>query len=139
MARNGVVETDGAGISSSSYKNPKFDKLFEEIKSMENSEERLKKITEMIGILQDDAPWIWGYHPKSLNLYHQWYSNIFPNAMANNTLKYKKIGGEMRLKRIEEWNTPTLLPLGVFLLLLMLLGYALYRAYLNRERRSIKC
>jgi hypothetical protein len=59
--------------------------------------------------------------------------------MANNTLKYKKIDGEMRLKRIEEWNTPTLLPLGVFLLLLILLGYALYRAYLNRERRSIKC
>ncbi|HHD80187.1 MAG TPA: peptide ABC transporter substrate-binding protein, partial [Campylobacterales bacterium] len=135
--KNAVVNTNGAGINSSNYQNPKFDKLFEEIKTMSNSPERLEKIKEMIAIIQKDSPWVWGIHPKSLSLYHSWFSNIFPNAMANNTLKYKKIDGKLRYKKIEEWNKPILMPMVVFILFLVLISYPLYRAYQNRQRAVI--
>ncbi len=79
---NGVVESGGAGVNSANYKNPKYDRLFEQIKSMENSPERLKKIREMVRVVQEDAPWVFGIHPKSLILYHSWVKNIVPNAMA---------------------------------------------------------
>ncbi len=72
---NGVVESGGAGVNSANYKNPKYDKLFEQIKSMENSPERLKKIREMVRVVQEDAPWVFGIHPKSLILYHSWVKN----------------------------------------------------------------
>jgi len=37
---------------------------------MENSPERLEKIREMVRVVQEDAPWVFGIHPKSLILYH---------------------------------------------------------------------
>ena len=38
-----------------------------------------------------DAPWVWGLHPTSMALFHAWYKNVLPHAMANNTLKYKRV------------------------------------------------
>ncbi len=135
--KNSVVDTNGAGINSSNYKNPKYDRLFEEIKTMPNSPLRLKKIREMIKILQNDAPWVWGIHPKSLILYHSWFSNIVSNAMANNTLKYKKIDGKLRNRKIEEWNRPNIMPLLIFILFLISISYFLYRAYVNRQNYKL--
>ncbi len=79
---NGVVESGGVGVNSANYKNPKYDRLFEQIKSMENSPERLEKIREMVRVVQEDAPWVFGIHPKSLILYHSWVKNIVPNAIV---------------------------------------------------------
>ena len=135
--KNSVLDTNGAGINSSNYKNPKYDRLFEEIKTMQNSPLRLKKIREMIKILQNDAPWVWGVNPKSLVLYHSWFLNIVSNAMANNTLKYKKIDGKLRNRKIEEWNRPNIMPLIIFILFLISIGYFLYIAYKNRQSQKI--
>ena len=135
---NASVDTNGAGINSSNYKNPKFDKLFEEVKTMNNTPLRMQKIQQMIKIVQEDAPWAWGIHPKSLALYHSWFSNVFPNAMANNTLKYKRIDATLRAKKQEEWNQPVVMPLIVFVLFMVLMSYPLYRAYQNRQRAVIK-
>jgi len=135
---NASVNTNGVGINSSNYQNPKFDKLFEEIKTMKNSPLRLEKIREMIKIVQTDAPWVWGFHPKSLALIHQWYSNVLPNAMANNTLKYKRIDAQLRAKKQEEWNQPVILPLVLFFLIPFLMAYPLYRAYQKRQKAIVK-
>ncbi|NEW60429.1 ABC transporter substrate-binding protein [Sulfurovum sp. bin170] len=135
---NASVNTNGAGINSSNYQNPKFDRLFEEIKTMKNSPDRLKKIQEMLGIAREDAPWVWGIHPKSLALSHSWFKNILPNAMANNTLKYKRIDAELRAKKQEEWNQPVILPLVLFLLFPVLMIYPLYRAYQGRQKAVVR-
>ena len=75
---NASVDTQGAGINSSNYKNPQFDTLFREIKNMKNSPERKGKIEKMIQIAQEDAPWVWGFHPKSLALTHAWFQMCYP-------------------------------------------------------------
>jgi ABC-type transport system substrate-binding protein len=136
-SKNASIDTNGAGLNSSNYKNPKFDKLFEEIKTMKNSPTRLKKIREMLNIVREDAPWVWGIHPKSLALSHSWFKNILPNAMANNTLKYKRIDASLRAKKQEEWNQPVILPLVLFLLFPILMIYPLYRAYQGRQKAVI--
>ena len=135
---NASVNTNGAGINSSNYQNPKFDKLFDEIKSMKNSPLRLKKIREMLIIVREDAPWVWGIHPKSLALSHKWYTNVLPHAMANNTLKYKRVDAKLRVKKQQEWNQPVVLPLILLVLFMVLMSYPLYRAYLGRQRAVIK-
>ena len=134
---NAVVNTNGAGINSSNYQNPKFDTLFDEIKTMKNSPLRKKKIEEMLEIVREDVPWIWGVHPKSLALFHQWYKNVLPHAMANNTLKYKRIDALLRAKKQKEWNQPIILPLILFVLLTILLGFFLHRIYTNRQKAVI--
>ena len=135
---NAAVKTNGAGINSSNYQNPKYDKLFDEIKTMKNSPKRLQKIRKMLKIVQEDAPWVWGIHPKELSLYHQWLHNVYPNEVANNTLKYKRIDASLRAKKQEEWNQPVLTPLIVLGLSVLLVSYLLYRAYQNRQKAVIR-
>ncbi len=134
---NAVVNTNGAGINSSNYQNPKFDRLFDEIKTMNNTPERKKKIEKMLEIVREDVPWIWGVHPKSMSLFHQWYKNVLPHAMANNTLKYKRIDAALRVNKQKEWNQPQILPLVLFVLFIMIMGFVLHRVYQNRQKAVI--
>jgi len=135
---NATVDTKGAGINSSNYKNPKFDKLFNAIKTMKNTPERKVKIEKMLQIVREDAPWVWGVNPKSLALSHAWFQNLLPNAMANNTLKYKKIDAALRVRKQQEWNQPVLFPLLLLFLSVLLAGWLLYRAYINRQKSVIR-
>jgi len=130
---NAAVTTNGAGINSSNYQNPEYDRLFDEIKSMKNTPLRAEKIEKMLKMLREDAPWVWGFHPKSLSLYHEWFTNIWPNEMANNTLKYVRLNADLRVKRQQEWNQPVLWPLIVLALFIVLMAYPLYRAYQIRQ------
>ncbi len=134
---NATVDTNGSGINSSNYKNPKFDRLFEEIQTMENTPERAEKIQQMLKIVREDAPWVWGFHPKSLALFHHWYGNVWPNQMANNTLKYKRIDGKKRAQQQQSWNQPVIWPLVFFVLFVLLMIYPLYRAYQTRQTEVI--
>jgi ABC-type transport system substrate-binding protein len=131
--KNGSVATHGAGVNSANYNNPRFNKLFDEMKTMENTEKRLGIIKKMIAIVQEDAPWVWGLHPKSLALHHEWFQNIYPHAMSDDTLKYKRIDAKLRAEKQEKWNQPVLLPLVLFFLLPLLMAYPLYSAYQKRQ------
>ena len=135
---NAVVNTNGAGINSSNYQNPKFDKLFDEIKTMQNTPERKEKIEKMLEIVREDAPWVWGFHPKSLTLSHQWFKNVLPNAMANNTLKYKRIDAKLRVQKQKEWNQPVILPLILLFLFILVGGYILHKIYQTRQKAVIR-
>jgi len=135
---NAVVNTQGAGINSSNYQNPKFDALFDEIKTMQNTPERKEKIEEMLKIAREDAPWVWGFHPKSLTLSQQWFKNVLPNAMANNTLKYKRIDAKLRVEKQKAWNQPLILPLILLFLFILVSGYLLHKIYQNRQRSVIR-
>jgi len=134
---NASVDTNGAGINSANYKNPEFDRLFEKMTTMKNSPQRMDIIRQMIKISREDAPWVWGVHPKSLALSHAWYRNVLPNAMANNTLKYKRIDAALRVKKQQEWNQPVIMPLILMLLLAVLIIVLLYRVYQNRQKSVI--
>jgi len=135
---NGTVRTNGAGVNAANYSNPRYDALFDEVKTMENTPERLAKIQKMVRILQEDAPWVWGMHPKSMALYHGWVHNVLPHAMSDDTIKYKRVDPKLRVAQQEAWNQPVTLPLVLLVLLPLLTAYPLYRAYQSRQRTVIK-
>ena len=134
---NASIDTYGAGINSSNYKNPEFDKLFEKMKTMKSTPERMEIIRQMVKISREDAPWVWGIHPKSLALSHAWYRNVVPNAMANNTLKYKRIDAALRVEKQKKWNQPVVMPLIIMALFLLVMVFSLRRIYRNRQNRVI--
>ncbi len=128
-------KADGAGENAANYRNPAFDALFQRMKNMENGPERQAVINEMNAILREEAPWVFGFHPKAFSLYHAWYHNVKPNLMANNTLKYKRVDAALREQKRIEWNPPVLWPiylLGLVLVLALLPGFFEQR---RRERR----
>ena len=79
------------GENAGNYQNPEFDRLFEQMRNMDNSEQRYRIIQQLQEIVRRDAPWVFGFHPKSFSLFHSWYNNLKPNLMANNRLKYTRI------------------------------------------------
>ncbi len=122
------------GENAANYQNPAFDRLFERMRHMDNTPERLAIIQTMVDIARRDAPWVWGLHPKQFSLYHAWYHNAKPNLMANNTVKYLRIDPRLRQEKRRAWNEPVLWPLGLFLLALIGLLAPAYLTYLRRER-----
>ena len=121
------------GENAANYSNPEFDRLFVKMKNMDNTPQRQALINQMLAILQRDAPWVWGYHPKSFTLYHDWYKNVKPNTMAHNTLKYKRIDPLERQKFRREWNKPIIWPV---LLLLAIIAVSLVPAVLTYRRKE---
>lgn len=121
------------GENASNYSNPEYDRLFEQMKNMDNGPARQKIIDDMLEILRHDAPWMWGEHPKDYVLHHSWVYNSKPNKMATNSIKYLRVDAELRDKMRRQWNRPRLWPMvltGVGLLLLI--GW-LWRALRRRE------
>ncbi|HUO44358.1 MAG TPA: ABC transporter substrate-binding protein [Burkholderiales bacterium] len=124
------------GENATNYENPEYDRLFEQMKNMPNSPQRQQIIDRMAGIVRNDAPWLWGFHPKDYALYHAWYHNIKPNKIANNTLKYQRIDPALREIRRREWNQPVLWPIGIGALIVVLLTLPALRTWRRRERST---
>ena len=108
------------GENAANYDNPEFNHLFEEMKNMENSPERLEIIQKMNRLLQQDAPWIFTYHPVTFGLSHQWLKNKKPSSIGYNALKYLRIDATQRSENRQEWNQPVLWPLWMCIALLVL-------------------
>jgi ABC-type transport system substrate-binding protein len=103
------------GENSANYQNPAFDRLFDEMKAMDNTAKRNTIIANMTRILQHDAPWVFGLHPQSYTLGHAWLHNRKPTDVGNNILKYQRIDGQARSIAREKWNQPVLWPIVVLL------------------------
>ena len=131
-----------AGENASNYVNPEFDRLFEQMKDLESDgprgAERLALIRRAVALLQHDAPWIYGFHPKSYTLGHVWLHNRKPTDVGNNILKYQRIDVAERQRLRQEWNRPVLWPLAALagLLLAGVLPAAI--GYRRRERGSAR-
>ena len=124
------------GENAANYSNPEFDLLFDKMKIMENSPGREALIDRMVAILREDAPWLFGYHPKGYSLLHAWIANVKPNQMARNDVKYKKIDAALREARRGEWNSPVIWPLALGALILALVIAPAVRVYRRRERAT---
>ena len=125
----------GGGENKANYENPEFDRLFERTKNMDNSPERLAMIRQMTRILQRDAPWVFGFHPKSYALGHGWLKNRKPNNIANNTLKYQRVDYATRQRLRDEWNAPVRWPLVALAAVVVLIVGPAVVAWRRRERQ----
>jgi ABC-type transport system substrate-binding protein len=125
---NGKVKHGGENAVN--YHNAEFDRLFEQMRNMDNNEQRLEIVQKMQQIVRHDAPWVFGFYPKSFSLFHNWYKNLKPNLMANNRLKYTRIDAQLRSQKREQWNQAIFWPLAVAILVIVLLLIPVIRPYL---------
>lgn len=122
------------GENAANYENPEFDRLFGKMKNMNNGLQRLQIIGKMVDIVQRDAPWIWGLHPKKFSLFHGWLKNIKPNDMANNALKYKRIDPLLRAAQRQKWNRPIVWPIVLVFILLAIAFVPAIMIYRRKQR-----
>ncbi|MGB5179312.1 MAG: ABC transporter substrate-binding protein [Gammaproteobacteria bacterium] len=124
------------GENAANYQNKEFDRLFEQMKSMENSPLRQSIINEMMEIARHDAPWAWGFFPKQFSLNHGWVKNSKPNLMANNTLKYQRLEPALRAALQAEWNRPVRWPLYAIAIIVILVLLPAFAGFRRQQRRS---
>jgi len=123
------------GENAANYANVKFDRLFEKMKTMDNTPERLALIKRMVAIARRDGPWIWGFYPKQFVLHQSWYHNAKPNLMAHNTLMYRRIDPPLREQKRAQWNQPIVWPLALLLLVLVVTLIPAIVVYRRKERQ----
>ena len=133
---NGKVEHGGENAAN--YSNAEFDKLFVQMKNMDNSAQRQLIIDRMVEIVRREAPWAWGFFPQAFSLSHAWYGNVKPNLMANNTLKYKSLDAGLREQKRAQWNPPVVWPLLLLVAVLIVSAVPAVRLYRRRERSAAR-
>lgn len=124
------------GENAANYNNPAFNRLFEKMKNMQNSPERLQIIKQMLDVARKDAPWAWGFHPKQFILHHAWYKNVKPNLMAHNTMMYKRIDPELRAESRRKWNQPIIWPVVLVLVVLIISIIPAVITYRRKEQAT---
>jgi ABC-type transport system substrate-binding protein len=136
LLAGGQAKVRYAGENAANYSNPEFDRLFEQMRHMDNSPERQRIIDGMVEIARRDGPWLWGFHPTGYTLMHSWYANAKPNLMARNTLKYKRVDPLLRAERRSRWNAPVWQPLAWFAAILAAGLLPAIRVYRRRQRAT---
>lgn len=126
-----------SGENAGNYSNPAFDRLFEQMRNMDNNEQRYQIIQAMQDILRHDSPWVFGFHPKSFSLFHSWYQNLKPNLMANNRLKYQRIDPVSRAVKRQQWNEPVFWPLALVFIIFVVMLVPAIKAYRRRTRETL--
>ena len=126
------------GPNSTNYHNPDYDALFAQMKNMSNGSKRQQLIDQMVEIVRRDSPWLWGYHPITYVLSHQWMRNDKPNTLSYNTLKFRRLEAADRRRAVQRWNKPTVWPLGVALALFVALVVPAVVAFRRRERERAR-
>ncbi|MEW6056613.1 MAG: ABC transporter substrate-binding protein [Bdellovibrionota bacterium] len=79
--------------NSAAYRNPRVDKLIDEITMIENGPARLAKIKEMIAILDEDLPYVPLTHRIGNQLVQSWVKNhvYTDNLLLGHFVKYHRI------------------------------------------------
>ena len=123
------------GQNYANFANPKYDRLFEQISAMEDSEQRRKLIEQMLMILYDDAPIVWAYYPKVLGLSHSWVHSHKATLLINNYLKYWQVDPKIRSEYQHKWNQPIIWPIAIIIIFISLGFVLLIIRYQRRLHR----
>lgn len=87
---------ESPGPNHSNYRNDKIDRLYEQIRTMQDSPERTETYETMANIIVEDCPWIFMFQPMSFGLKHSWVENYEPHDFPYGMGKYRKINDEVR-------------------------------------------
>jgi len=98
------------GENTANYINPEYDRLYAQLKLLDDGPEKQAVIDRMTAILQQDAPWSFGYFPYSSGAFQPWVRNAKPAVMIRDMGRYYRIDTDERVRRQADWNRPVWWP-----------------------------
>ena len=133
---NGKTRFDGENTAN--YENPEFDKLFAQMKLLDDGPQKQALIDKMVKTAQDDAPWSFGYFPYSSSAAQSWVRNHKPAVLIRDHGRYLRLDTAERVKRLKEWNEPVWWPVVLATLGLAALVFLAVRSFRRRERMNAR-
>ncbi|RZI83293.1 MAG: peptide ABC transporter substrate-binding protein [Rubrivivax sp.] len=129
---NGKTRSDGEGYSN--YDNPTYDQLFSKLKLMEDGPQKQAALDQLVKIVQEDAPWSFGFFPDASAAVQHWVHNSKPSLMVRDHGRYLRLDTAERVQRQALWNRPVWWPVALGLVVLAGVIALLMRAFKRRER-----
>jgi oligopeptide transport system substrate-binding protein len=114
------------------YKNPEYDKLFLQMRSMDDSPARDAIIHKMRDISNEDCAYIYLVENVAPTVYQPWVKYGLSNPILSDLAKYRDIDTEKRTRLQSEWNAPVLWP---FILAVVILIVAAVPAVATVKRQ----
>ncbi len=133
---NGKTKFDGENTSN--YASPVFDKLYAEMKLLDDGPQKQAVVDKMVKVTQEDAPWSFGYFPYSSSATQLWVRNHKPAVLVRDHGRYVRLDVAERVKRLRQWNEPVWWPIGLLGLALAALVVVAIRSLRRRERMNAR-
>jgi ABC-type transport system substrate-binding protein len=124
---NGKTCCDGENTGN--YANAEYDRLFTQMKLLDDGPKKQAVIDQMVKIVQDDAAWSFGYFPYSSAAVQGWVHNSKPAVLVRDPGRYLRIDVPQRVSMLREWNKPVWWPLvafGVLALAALLVAFVFF-------------
>jgi ABC-type transport system substrate-binding protein len=131
-------KTKHDGENTSNYENPEFDRLFVQMKAMQNGPERQKLIDQLVAMVRRDAPWTMGFFPYASAAAQRWVLNHKAAVLVRDNGRYLRIDTAERVAKIAQWNRPVWWPLALLVAAVLALLWAGRRHWKQRERMDAR-
>jgi ABC-type oligopeptide transport system substrate-binding subunit len=126
------------GENTANYANPAFDKLFNQMKVLEDGPAKQKLIDEMVTISREDAPWTMGYYPYASAAVQRWVYNSKSAVLVRDQARYLRIDAKERVARMSTWNRAVWWPVGLVVLAVLAVWWVGRRSLKLRERTNAR-
>jgi len=87
------------GTNNSNYRNAQFDRLYETIRTMQDTPERTELYVQMIRMISEECPVMLTTEPENFVLYYDWVHNVKPHPIGYGYLQYRRLDTQLRAKR----------------------------------------
>jgi len=124
------------GENAANYASEAYDRLYSQLRFMDDGPAKQAVIDEMVRILQEDAPWSWGYFPYASGAYHRWVHNGKPSIMVRDQAQYYRLDTADRSRSLKAWNAPVYWPVLVVLGLLAVMAWGAIRILRARDQQT---
>ena len=84
------------GPNHTNYRNGDFDRMYEQVRVMQDSPERTAMYKQMAQIIIEECPWIFLYQPMDFGLTQSWVENYVSHAFPYGIGKYRRIRPDVR-------------------------------------------
>ena len=123
------------GENTANYESAEYDRLFVQLKSLDDGPKKQAVIDQMVEILRIDAPWSFGFFPYASAAVQQWVHNSKPAILIRDHARYLKLDSERRVAMLAAWNKPVWWPVAAFAAVAVA-GIAMLRRSLRRRERT---
>ena len=126
------------GNNAANYQDDEYDRLYAELRTLDDGPRKQAVVDRMVAIVQHDAPWSLGYFPYVSMAYQPWLHNGRPSLVIPDRLKYLRLDPSLRAARVAEWNPPVWWPLAILLLPLAGVVLALRHGWRQRQAATAR-
>lgn len=133
---NAKSRNNGENIAN--YENPRFDALYREMQTLGDTPRKQQVIDEMVAIVQQEAPWSFGYISWGGLAFQQWVHNGKPSIMIRDMAQYYRVDPALRVRLQAAWNRPVAWPLVLPALGVMVLIVLAWRGWRAREQATAR-